>query len=303
MFAKITTGLLVAFVSVLMSAAAARGVALNTLYANAGRGDSTLYTLDDRGQATAVGPMGVANITDIAFCGGTLYGITASKFYQIDPNTGAASLVGPLHFGGMDALAADPVTGTIYAAGGDGFFITIDPVTGAGTKIGSLGTVEKGKITSGGDLAIDPQGARLYASVHWGHHGTNDYLATIDPLNGAATIIGTIGFDQVHGLAFKDGILYGVTDNQELLRLDLLTGRGTMISNTGIGPHGLTASPVPVPNALWLLGSGCIYLVCWGRRRGNSRRHWPGSRCPAPPLGSAASRPAPTVKPNYETMQ
>jgi hypothetical protein len=303
MFAKITTGLFLALVSVLMSAAAAQGVALDTLYANAGRGDSILYTLDDWGRATAVGPIGVANITDIAFGGGTLYGITASKFYQIDPNTGAASLVGPLHVGGMDALAVDPVTGTIYAAGTNGFFITIDPVTGAGTKIGSLGTVEKGKITSGGDLAFDPRSGRLYASVQWGHHGPNDYLATIDPLNGAATIIGTIGFDQVHGLAFKDGNLYGVTDNQEFLRLDLLTGRGTMISNTGLGPYGLTASPVPVPNALWLLGSGCICLACWGRRRENSRRHRRGSRCPAPPLGAAASRPTPTVKPNYETTQ
>jgi hypothetical protein len=303
MIAKITTGLLVAFVSVLMSAAAARGVALNTLYADAGRGDSTLYTLDDWGRATVVGPMGVANITDIAFCGATLYGITSSKFYQIDPNTGAASLVGPLHVGGMDALAADPVTGTIYAAGTNGFFIRIDPVTGAGTKIGSLGTVEKGKITSGGDLVFDPRSGGLYASVQWGHHGTSDYLATIDLLNGAATIIGTIGFDQVHGLAFKDGILYGVTDNQEFLRLDLLTGRGTMIGNTGLGPYGLTTSPVPGPSTLWLLGSGCICLVCWGWRRQNSRRHWPGSRCPAPPLGSAASRPAPPVKPNYKTMQ
>jgi hypothetical protein len=267
MFAKITTGLLVAFVSVLMSAATARGVALNTLYANSGRGGSTLYTLDDSGQATPVGPMGVANITDIAFCGGTLYGITASKFYQIDPNTGAASLVGPLHFGSMDALAADPVTGTIYAAGANGCFIRIDPLTGAGTKIGSLGTVEQGKITSGGDLVFDPRSARLYASVHWGHHGTNDYLATIDPLNGATTIIGTIGFEQVHGLAFKDGILYGVTDNQEFLRLDLLTGMGTKISDTGVGPYGLTTSPVPVPGAVFLFGSGLLYLFFLGRRR------------------------------------
>ena len=275
MLAKITTGLFLAFVSVLISAAAARGVALNTLYANAGHGDSTLYTLDDSGRATAVGPMGVANITDIAFCGGTLYGITASKFYQINPDTGAASLVGPLHFGSMDALAAEPVTGTIYAAGANGFFIRIDPVTGAGTKIGSLGTVEKDKITSGGDLVFDPRSSRLYASVHWGHHGTNDYLATIDPLNGAATIIGTIGFEQVHGLAFKDGILYGVTDNQEFLRLDHLTGRGTKINNTGIGPYGLTASPVPVPGAVFLFGSGllCLFLMGRGRRNNSRPRH------------------------------
>jgi len=275
MFGQNRTGLPTALVLVLISASTAWGFAVDVLYAISGRGSSTLYILDDLGRATAVGPMG-ANITDIAFYRGTFYGITSSKFYQIDPDTGAASLVGLLHAGSLNALAVNPATGQAYAAGADGVFIRIDPATAAGTRIGSLGIADGGRITAVGDLVFDPQGIRLYASVDWGPHGNSDYLATIDPSTGVATIIGDIGYDKVYGLAFKDGGLYGVTGDEEFLRLDPLTGRGTEINHTGIRYYGMTAapvpSPVPVPNAVWLFGSGFVCLAGWGRQRRSRRR-------------------------------
>src|SRR5688572_7115403 len=63
----------------------------------------------------------------------------------IDPSTGSETLVGPIGFERVSAMAFHPVTGILYATGerSDGsnrhVLITIDPLTGAGTEIGPTG--------------------------------------------------------------------------------------------------------------------------------------------------------------------
>src|SRR5262249_8798870 len=150
-----------------------------------------LYTLDP---ATAsphlVGPVGVVNVTDIAFHGPTLYGIGFSQFLRLNPDTGAGVVVGAIGFqtNGLD-VATD---GTIYAGTTTGQLIRINPVTGAGTLVGNFG----GGLTSSGDLAFDSNDM-LYAALN---SGGGTVLAQIDRNTGAATIIGPTGLGTLYGL-------------------------------------------------------------------------------------------------------
>ena len=78
---------------------------------------SRLYTLDSAtGSTRIVGPVGVANVTDIAFHGPTLYGVSFTQFLRLDPDTGAGTVIGATGFStnGL-AVASD---GRIYAAAG-----------------------------------------------------------------------------------------------------------------------------------------------------------------------------------------
>jgi hypothetical protein len=76
---------------------------------------SQLYTLDP---ATAshrlVGPVGLSQVTDIAFHGPTLYGVGFNQFLRLDPRSGAGVAIGPIGFttNGL-AVASDS---TVYAA-------------------------------------------------------------------------------------------------------------------------------------------------------------------------------------------
>ena len=190
---------------------------------------STLYRMDPAtASISAVGAVGVAQVTDIAFHGPTLYGITFSQFLNLNPNTGVATVVGNLGFS-ANGLAVAP-NGTIYAGAGSEL-ITIDPVTGAGTAVGGFGP----GLASNGDLAIDSNG-NLYASLSSG--GTVQ-LATVNRSTGAATLIGDIGFKNVYGLEFCCCHLYGATDSGQLILISVATGKGVLVGTNGITQWGM----------------------------------------------------------------
>jgi hypothetical protein len=92
-----------------------------------------------------------------------------------------------------------------------------------------------------GGLAWDPGSGTLYASA-------DGVLAEVDPERGFATIVGTIGFDDVLGLEFDPatGVLYG-SDNttDQLVRIDPGTGAGTAVGPLGFERvNGLALDPV-----------------------------------------------------------
>jgi hypothetical protein len=74
---------------------------------------------------------------------GNLYAnsITTDSLYSIDPNTGAATLIGPTGFAtnfaqGMDFdWSTDTLYATLYTGGGTGGFCTINLATGAATQL------------------------------------------------------------------------------------------------------------------------------------------------------------------------
>jgi hypothetical protein len=179
--------------------------------------------------------VGISDVTDIAFHGPTLYGVTFSDFLRLNPDTGAGTIVGPTGFTDINGLdvASD---GQIYAGTLGGQLITINPVTGAGTVVGNFGS----GLTSTGDLAFDSNDVLFGALTS----GSGGILARIDRTSGVATTIGPIGVNNVYGLEFCCCRLLGVTGGGELLDINTATGKSTVI---GVNPsatwYGLTVRP------------------------------------------------------------
>lgn len=195
---------------------------------------SRLYTVDAASASPQlVGPVGVANVTDIAFHGPTLYGVSFSQFLRLNPETGAGTVVGAIGFStnGL-AIASD---GMVYAGTTAGQLIRINPVTGAGTPVGNFG----GGMTSSGDLVFDANDV-LYGALN---SGGSVVLARIDRNTGAATVIGTTGLNTVYGLAFHCCHLYGASSAGELVHINVATGRATVTGKNALTLWGMTARP------------------------------------------------------------
>jgi murein DD-endopeptidase MepM/ murein hydrolase activator NlpD len=213
----------------------------NRLYAHSIALNPGIYVVNPGdGTATLLGMIGVRDIIDIAFSShNTLYGITFDKFVMIDPYTAQGKIIGnSIGFTNLSALVTSP-NSLIYAASSDdGKFIRIDENTGTGTLIGHFGS----GLTSSGDLAYDSSG-KLFATVKK-TGSTTDWLASINPTNGAATLIGDTGFPEVWGISFEGGILYGVTSGGQLIRIDPKTGSGSKVgTKANIVYGGLATSP------------------------------------------------------------
>ena len=186
---------------------------------------SQLYTLDPAtASSRLVGPVGMSQVTDLAFHGPTLYGVGFSQFLRLDPDTGSGVAIGAIGF---------QTNGLAVAAAGQ--LVRINPVTGVGTAVGNFG----GGLTSSGDLAFDSNDV-LYATVD---SGGTDYLARIDHNTGAATTIGPTQLSNVYGLAFFCCRLYAVAENGELANVDVASGRATVIARNTLTQWGLTARP------------------------------------------------------------
>lgn len=172
-----------------------------------------------------------------------------SELIQIDPNTGAGTVIGSTGFGIIDGLAFDPLTGTLYGSDSTNFLLlTLDPATGARTVIGSLGDPVFG-------LAFDPNTNTLYGS----NVGTGD-LIIIDPATAATVSVGAMGAN-VSGLAFdpNGNILYG-TDGAQLLTLDTATGAATLVGLlNNFGAEGLAFDPFT--NTLYGVGPDITQAV------------------------------------------
>lgn len=216
---------------------------------------SQLYRVDPlTGAASLIGPVGFSSVTDIAWDGTTLYGITSSQLISINTTTGAGTLIGA-HGTSSNALESD-ASGQLYMMGGNNVY-TLNKVTAVATLIGPLGA----GLFSAGDLAFDPAG-NLFGSF------SNNNLGRIDPLTGAGSNIGPFGFSAVWGLDFCQGTLYGITSAGQLITVDTSTGAGTLVANTGINSvFGMTSvetrTPVPCdPVALPAIEP--VFNVHWG---------------------------------------
>jgi len=202
-----------------------------------------------------------------------LYGATGanelaappSNLYRINPDTGAATSIGPIKIaigGGtvqtaITGLAVDPttlrlygLTGTIELSGTARTLIAIDPATAAATVVASVGNNEIE------DLAFDPYG-QLY-----GWNTTGDDLVRIDKATGAVTKVGEANIDGPTfggGLAFdRNGVLYS-----------FLTGDAGLLhyvnASTGAvwGGSRLSASPNQTGASITSADFGCDGRSLW----------------------------------------
>jgi hypothetical protein len=148
-------------------------------------------------------------------------GNDGSSLYTVDSVTGAGNYVGNFGQGATYTLSFDH-SGNLYGISNswsDGTLVKINQSTGQATTVsGSTGV---GNLMA---MAFAPDGT-LY-SASW---ATNS-LYTINPVTGAATLVGSLGFANIMDIDFDShGNMYGLSDS--LYKIDLTTGHGTLVTN------------------------------------------------------------------------
>jgi hypothetical protein len=150
-----------------------------------------------------------------------------SNWYQTDPFTGVGTLIGSMvNIDDCQAVAQDPITKIIYAAGtdsgsGNPAFYSVVRTTGVATFIGFLGLGAGESIL---DMAFHPTTNILYFES-----GTRLY--TVNRNTGAATLIGNSNLFDSGAMVFINGILYSVTNSpMNLVTINLGTGAATVIA-------------------------------------------------------------------------
>ncbi|PPQ26571.1 Hint domain-containing protein [Rhodopila globiformis] len=177
----------------------------------------------DTGSVSLLGSSG-QQLTDIALSStGQLFGESFTTLYSIN-QSGAATTIGPTG-AVLNGLVFNS-NGTLYASGGTGLY-TLNTTTGAATLIGNSGLGLK----SAGDLSFN--NGNLYQTAT---DGTNTDLLKVDPLTGAATVVGQVVADPtMYGLATgSDGVLYGF-DGNDIYSINTTTGAGTLVQTFGGG--------------------------------------------------------------------
>jgi hypothetical protein len=258
-----------------------------TLYATGGGSPelSALYTINPvTGAATRVCQFAGIHI----YAGGLAYDTTTDTLYAtgaLDSDTGTTRLFtinrftgAWTNFPGMSStinlsqggLAINPVTGIMYASGGNGFqssgLFTIDKATGAATLVGQCGpsccsVPEFGFNINGlgfrSDGTLFANGLTLSGVPV---NGAYSLLFTVNIATGPATTVGTHGVNtgrqlNYSGLAFgADGTLYSLGSTsasaQGLYSVNPATGTATVIGPSGINfgvDGGLAFAPGPEP--------------------------------------------------------
>lgn len=200
----------------------------NTLYAIDWQSFAVTEVSDFRGEPSE-------SIFDIAICrNGKLYGIQDRTVFAIDPRTAELTPLDveiPVSGNGLTCLS----NGMLVVSGEKIAFI--NPATGK-TRV----LHQKRPYLSSGDIIALPDGFLYETTI--GAEEESDVLVRIDPLTGKTKKIGEIGFTDVYGLGYAYGKLYGFDSEGNILRINLATGRGTVLSRTSIQFAGATTNPV-----------------------------------------------------------
>ena len=235
------------------------------VYAHAGK---TLYVIDTTTLTpTRIGDftnLGAQSMLDIAVDRDErMIGVTRDKIFQIDVATAAATFLADFGavrgFSSLSFVPADPANPdgpeVLIAANDAGLVYRIDiaGATATAVQVGAYGTQGAMTIGSSGDI-VSVRGFGTVATVNVGT-GTVDYLARLDPTNGwRATIVGGgTSFDNIFGLGFWEGKLYGFVDDGfdantgRFIDIDPQTGAATLISQGAVrwfGAGVTTVAPV-----------------------------------------------------------
>lgn len=169
-------------------------------------------------------------MTDIAVdADGNVFGCSYDTLYRVDRDTAEATKIASLSdsYNGLTFVPAgmiEPNEILVGASNTFGNIYKIDTGTGAATSLGRYG----GSWKSSGDI-VAINGDHIYATVNT-LFNTTDHLATIDPTTGTATVMNAaIGFNDVWGLGYWAGVLYGFTETGLIITIDTGTGVGTQL--------------------------------------------------------------------------
>ncbi len=225
----------------------------NDLFDVYGHGPNDLYQLDPTSGnlVTLVGPFTncESGILDIAVDkDNNILGVSAKALYRIDRQNGTCtkiaddpteSLPNSLSFVPQGTL--DPGTEALVGYQ-DANYVRIDPMAGTQQVVTTMALV--GGMQSSGDIvSIDGgnAGNKTYLTVRGTPACTDtDCLVEIDPVTGTVTQnFGSVGYNDVFGLAFWGGSAYGFSRTGEVFEI---TFNGASVSSQLVTIAGLNVS-------------------------------------------------------------
>lgn len=196
--------------------------------------------------STPSSPCGPRSVSTFGALGGTLYATDYSQnLYRVNPETGAATLVGPTgipafpfpsHFTSNPDGTANVFSATLFAADGN-LYATFDT------------------------NRVDPTSGDISPAIL-------NHLYRIDPNTAVATLVApTIqaisAATQVNGTDYAFNV-----GTQQLLTLDLANGGTSFVANVSPGPLYVGgATPTPEPLSMALAGIGISMIAAYRLRR------------------------------------
>jgi hypothetical protein len=163
---------------------------------------------------------------------------TQSSLYRLDLVTANCTLVNtssletyPNSLSFVPRGTLDPTVEALVGFSGSSY-VRINPTTGVMQQIGTLG----GGFVSSGDIVSVIDGGTYLTVKDPNGSPTTDYLIEVNPANGALVRnFGTLPFNNVYGLAFWGGSLYGFSNGGTLFEITI---------------SGSTTTSMAVPNAM-----------------------------------------------------
>ena len=236
--------------------------------------NDNLYTIDrTNGNCALIGATGKNNVEALAMWpipgNRMLYAADAGDFGYLNKTTGAFTLIGEIDGGGtakgasgnqslndVDGLAFDPLTGKLWATerkssiGVYDLLFQINPATGLfvanafGTGIDYIVIDGAGVFDDVDDIAISTISGEMYAVNNY--NGTSDQSININLNTGDVTVIGSLTYDGVNGLAnHNDGTFWACEgDDNRFSQIAPTTGNMTQVKIPMLGsgnPEALAA--------------------------------------------------------------
>lgn len=218
-----------------------------TCYASTGNADmaGALLTVDPAtGAGTLIGQTGRSQLPALAINSRReLWGSTgggASQLVRISASDAATQVIATIRnvsnsalLTFVDALAFD-ANDVLYGVDASNTLWTIDTGTARATAVGSTGIIGPPFIVG---LAFDPTSNRLYGSS--GGQGGADAVYELDPVTGAATLVGHTGLGNgaIPDVTFVgSGELFGSKKSGnafQWIHIDKGTGTGTVVGDIG----------------------------------------------------------------------
>jgi|GEM_PF-2127205 len=148
---------------------------------------------------------------------GTIFGITPTQLFKIDPVSGLSSFVGGLPVG-VNINALEFANDVLYGAGDSNLYA----INTANAGVYLIANLESTGFNSSGDLAFDAPNNRFLATSKG---VTSDSLYAVS-LTSQAAKIGDIGFSNILALMFEGEKLFGFTADGARIAIDPGTGAG-----------------------------------------------------------------------------